>query len=123
MMLHQRQPRKTDPRFLAWIRTLPCLLCGDNTTVEAAHVRMSEPRLGKRQTGKGEKPDDRWVLPLCHAHHDMQHLKGEKIFWLVHDVNPLAASLVLRLAYEREDREGAERFIETIINFATGTQQ
>lgn len=118
----QRRPRSTDPDYLTWVRSLPCLLCGDNTTVEAAHVRMAEPRLAKRQTGKGEKPDDRWALPLCHAHHAAQHSGGERRFWDMHDVNPLAACLVLHLAHERDDREGAEHFIATATS-ATGKQQ
>jgi hypothetical protein len=86
-------------------------------------VRMSEPILSKRQTGKGEKPDDCWALPLCHRHHETQHLKGEKIFWDAHDINPVVACLILRIAYEHEDRKDAERFIETINNFAMGRQQ
>lgn len=118
----QRRPRVTDSDYLAWIRSLPCLLCGDNTTVEAAHVRMAEPRLHKRPTGKGEKPDDRWALPLCHAHHERQHSAGERVFWEIRDVNPFAACLVLHLAHEREDREGAEHFI-SVVNSAAEREQ
>jgi hypothetical protein len=120
--VRQRQPRKTDDLYRFWIASLPCLLCGNNLTVEAAHVRMAEPRLRKRQTGKGEKPDDRWVLPLCHAHHQRQHAGGERVFWEIRDVNPIAACLVLHLAYENDDREGAERFIG-VINSAAEKEQ
>ena len=30
-----------------WTRQLPCLLCGDNTSVEAIHVRYSDLRADK----------------------------------------------------------------------------
>jgi hypothetical protein len=117
----QRRPRVTDETYLAYIRELPCLLCG-KTPVDAAHVRMAEPRLHKRQTGMGERPDDRWALPLCRACHERQHAGGERMFWEIRDVNPFAACLVLRLAHEREDREGAEHFI-AVINSATEREQ
>lgn len=117
----QRRPRVTDEAYLAFIRSLPCLLCGCPHT-EAAHVRMAEPRLHKRPTGMGEKSDDRWALPLCHAHHQRQHAGAERAFWEIRDVNPFAACLVLHLAYASEDREGAEHFI-AVINSAAEKEQ
>ncbi len=74
-------PRKKSPSYLEWIRTLPCVLCGDDVTTEAAHLRMAIPWLGKPITGMGIKPDDVWVLPLCHGHHARQHMDGETKFW------------------------------------------
>jgi len=115
----QRTPRKTDPQYLDWIRSLPCLLCGDNTTVEAAHVRLGERLLDKRPVGKGEKPDDRWALPLCGRHHRQQHAIGESVFWKGHDVQPLVACLVLQHSYNRDERDSAERFIASLVNSAT----
>lgn len=106
----QRSPRVHDEAYLAtWIRSLPCLLCGGPAI--AAHVNMFEPRVDKRQRGKGEKSDDRWALPLCQPHHDLQHQQGERRFWALQDVDPLQTCLALYLAYLKDDREAAERII------------
>ena len=82
MNLMQRQPRKKENGHLDFIRGLPCCVCGDNTSTEAAHVRMAEPKAGKRYVGKGEKADDRWTVPICSKHHRIQHDEvGETLFW------------------------------------------
>jgi hypothetical protein len=77
----QRQPRKKENGHLAFIRGLPCCVCGDNTSTEAAHIRMADAKAGKRYVGKGEKADDRWTVPLCGGHHRIQHQCGELAFW------------------------------------------
>ncbi len=73
--------REKRPSYLKWIRTLPCVVCGDDVTTEAAHLRMGVPWVLKPITGMGVKPDDVWTLPLCHGHHELQHKVGEKVFW------------------------------------------
>jgi hypothetical protein len=61
---------------------------------------MANAAIGKRETGKAEKPHDYFVVPLCHYHHQSgilaQHKIGEQRFWFeVHGRNPfeIAASL------------------------------
>ena len=76
-----KHPRKKSPTHLDFIRALPCVICKDNTSVEAAHVRMGARWAGKRDTGMGEKPDDAWTLPLCGKHHREQHDRNEAAFW------------------------------------------
>ena len=66
---------------LDFIRGLPCLICLDNTSTEAAHVRMADNRAAKPITGVGRKPPDMWTVPLCGRHHRMQHAGGEAKFW------------------------------------------
>lgn len=65
----QRRPRVEDPKYLERIRLLPCCVCGASGPSDAAHIRMSDAEWGghwnKRSTGMGEKPSDRWALPLC----------------------------------------------------------
>ncbi len=82
--MSQREPRRLDPGFLKYTRGLPCLSCGYRVS-EAAHIRMASPKHNKRSTGMGEKPDDRWVVPLCglcHRNGDgAQHKVGEEVFW------------------------------------------
>jgi hypothetical protein len=35
----------------------------------------------KRHVGLGEKPDDRWAVPLTHECHMAQHNHGNEISW------------------------------------------
>ena len=107
----QRSPRVRDREYLDFIRSLPCLLCGDNTSVEAAHVRMACAQVDKRAVGIGEKADDCWTVPLCGKHHRSQHTRAERLFWSEHAVDPLLACLALGFAYVNDNREAAERII------------
>ena len=68
-----RNWRIRDEGYLDWIRQQPCCICGDDVFVEAAHLRVSSINIGKNGTGMGEKPSDKWALPLCGKHHREQH--------------------------------------------------
>lgn len=50
-----------DEKHLAWIRTLPCAVCGTRFRVEAAHTGVR---------GLSQIADDRTAIPLCFRHHD-----------------------------------------------------
>ncbi len=55
--------RALAPHYLAFVRTLPCIVCGK---------RPSEPdHHGPR--GMSRKTDDYRVVPLCHQHHMERH--------------------------------------------------
>jgi hypothetical protein len=100
MILRQREPRREDPKHLAFVRKLPCCVCGSMRDIEAAHIRLACPAIGKRETGMAEKPDDRFVTPLCHYHHQSsilaQHRVGERRFWFeIHGRNPFQVAAVL----------------------------
>ncbi len=56
---------------------------------------MASPVHGKRETGKGEKPDDKWTVPLCKLHHEEQHVYGEEAFWSHPKINPCDLALAL----------------------------
>ncbi|MEH2508654.1 hypothetical protein V1291_000008 [Nitrobacteraceae bacterium AZCC 1564] len=95
MTLRQRDPRQHDRQHLAYVRSLPCCVCGSLRNVEAAHIRMGCIAIGKDPTGMQEKPHDRWTVPLCHYHHQSgtlaQHKVGEETFWReIHGLNPFA---------------------------------
>lgn len=82
--------RQEDPAHLALIRKLPCLVTGARERIEAAHVRMSDAAMGKRNAGIGSKPSDCWAVPLSAEMHREQHADGnERWFWERHGVNPL----------------------------------
>ena len=92
--VRQRHPRQRDDKHLAYVRSLPCCVCGSTRNVEAAHIRMGCPARGKEPLpGLQTKPDDKWTTPLCHYHHQSgilaQHRIGEQEFWFeVHGRNP-----------------------------------
>ena len=97
MTLRQREPRQHDKRHLDFIRSLPCCICGEDTTVEAAHIRTSSLQHGKRQTGMQEKPSDKWTVPLCGKHHREQHAAGNEIaWWTSYGKDPFMIAITLR---------------------------
>jgi hypothetical protein len=91
-----RDPREEDPAYLAWVRTQPCCVCGDDTTVEAHHVRVASIVDGKLQTGLSRRASDKWALPLCGRHHREAHSQNESVFWASRGIDPFALSLSYR---------------------------
>src|ERR1017187_2392850 len=71
MRLQPRRGPDRSPGYLAWIRTLGCVVCarfnGASTVVEAAHTNA----LGSR--GMGQKTSDFSAIPLCAAHRSEEH--------------------------------------------------
>lgn len=90
----QKRPRRENGKHLAWIRTLPCVITGQYG-VEAAHIRYAAPEYGKRDTGKAEKPDDDWVIPLAPELHREQHSMNEVKFWTKYGIDPCRVALAL----------------------------
>jgi hypothetical protein len=64
-----------NPKYLAWIRTQSCLVCGSRRWVEAAHTGPH---------GLGQKSPDTSAVPLCARHHrtgnDSYHRLGPRKF-------------------------------------------
>ena len=86
------RPRRGPERsldYLAWIRTLGCVICsrvcGGSTVIEAAHTNALGPR------GMSQKTSDFSAIPLCTAHHrqdrDSYHRMGEEGFAREHRLN------------------------------------
>lgn len=77
-------------RYLAWIRTLPCIVCGSRWSVEASHTGPH---------GLGQKSPDSSAIPLCARHHrtgsDSYHKLGPKRFAAEHNLD--IAAIVRRL--------------------------
>lgn len=110
----QKRPRREAGSHLAFIRKLPCCICGSYAKVQPAHLRMSSAVHGKFNSGVGAKPDDAWVTPLCEPHHltlpDAQHVIGdEAAFWAKHRIDPFLLALSLWRVTGREDE--AEQII------------
>jgi hypothetical protein len=107
--MRQRQPRQIDADHLAFVRSLPCCVCGNDIETEAAHVRLAAARAAKREVGKGEKPDDIWTVPLCGKHHREQHTMSEDMFWRKYSIDPLAVAAFLAL--RSGDTEAGEQIV------------
>src|SRR5215469_13785834 len=77
------------PRFrrrlqhLAFVRLLPCVVCGRAGPSEVAHVRSGS------DGGVGMKPADRYCVSICTDCHALQHQLGELTFWSTVRVDPL----------------------------------
>lgn len=91
----KRNPRQHDEAHLAFIRQLPCLITGENTTVEACHIRFSDARIAKVNAGVGAKPHDMFTVPLSGAVHRQQHSRGERQFWQQIGIDPVLYALAL----------------------------
>jgi len=83
-----KAPRQHDNGHLAAIRKCPCLGCGQDHWIEAAHVRQASAAHGKPAAGTGTKPDDKWTLPLCRDCHAKQHTMSEAEYWYRLDLSP-----------------------------------
>ncbi|HEX5935895.1 MAG TPA: hypothetical protein VFY63_17175 [Pseudorhizobium sp.] len=88
------QKRITDDRHLAFIRTLPSVLSGA-FGCEACHIRYGDPMYRKKHTGKAQKPDDAWTIPLTSDEHRDQHAANEREWWLSQGIDPLLIALQL----------------------------
>jgi hypothetical protein len=91
--LRQKQPRIENKKHLAFIRTLPCIVCGASPS-DPAHLKSGNLDYGKESSGT-MKPDDRWVNPLCRWDHDSQHGMKELAWWALQNIDPFASSIAL----------------------------
>ena len=95
--------------YLAWIRTLPCLICGRTTGIEAAHTGPH---------GIGQKSPDRSAIPLCVRHHrtgrDSYHKLGPRVFERRHgiDIRAVVARLNSRPSIHIESGSFVGRYLD-----------
>ena len=97
-----REPPEKDRKYLAYIGELPCVRTW-SYPVEVAHVRFGDPARGKRPTGAGEKPSDRWTVPLSDLMHrnsnEAQHNHGEREWWEEAGIDVIALMLDLQAVF------------------------
>lgn len=109
----QKRPRIEDEAHLKWIRTLRCCIRG-TPNPDPAHIRSANPVYGKRETGGGEKPSDKWVVPLSREEHDAQHAAGnELLWWASKGIDPFGLALALHSC--SGDDEVAEGILNSVI--------
>lgn len=92
-----------DKRYLAWIRTLPCLAC-ERAGIEQA-TRTEAHHAGPR--AYGTKVPNSQAVPLCREHHregkHAVHVIGKR-FWTANSID--MASEIERLNSEWESEAG-----------------
>ena len=98
-----------NPRYLQWIRTLPCSVCRTTRAVEAAHTGPH---------GLSQKSSDLSAIPLCARHHrtgaDSYHRLGPRRFAEVHQLN--TSTIVARLSAKPSIRVESGNFVGFVGN-------
>lgn len=113
-MLRQRRPRTTDKAYLEWLRTQRCACgCFGGPPCDAAHIR-AESFIYEKHNALGQKPDDRWALPLTHACHMQQHAHGNELdWWLMHgEHDPFKLAVRHYRRFKREQKRAKDRPLE-----------
>jgi hypothetical protein len=98
-----------NPRYLAWIRTQPCCVCGSTRRIEASHTGPH---------GISQKSPDISAIPLCAKHHrtgnDSYHRLGPRKFSQRHDLD--IPAIVRRLNLKPTIRVEAGWFVAYLGN-------
>ena len=93
-----------NPRYLAWIRTQPCCVCGSKMAIAASHTGPH---------GLGQKSPDSSAIPLCLKHHrtgnDSYHRLGPRKFAQKHNLDIRA--IVVKLNAKPTIRVEAGSFV------------
>lgn len=104
------------PDYLALIRQLPCLYCGQQPCGEAAHISFSSAQFGKTNSF-GKRAHDSCALPLCRDDHlnakHAQHKGNEEAFWLALGIDPYFTAK--RLWEQRSDFVAMENVVRVAI--------
>ena len=99
----RRSPER-NPKYLAWIRTQSCVVCGASRGIEASHTGPH---------GLGQKSPDSSAIPLCSKHHriskDSYHRLGPRKFAQVHGLD--IPEIVRRLSRKPVIRVEGGRFV------------
>ena len=80
----------TNRKFLNFVTTLPCAICGSGTYHDDTGEWLSDPCHVKSR-GSGGK-DEGNVIPMCRSHHVEQHSKGWRYMESVYGIEPLAVA-------------------------------
>lgn len=119
----KKRQRQEAKNHLAFIRELPCIICGE-MPVHAAHIRYGDMRHGKRETGMGEKPSDCWTVPLAPRFHtdgpEAQHQGAERAFWVRHGIDP--CEVATKLWAVSGDHDAARMILQAVRDRQTGME-
>ena len=95
--------RERDPKYLEWIRELPCIIHGNKCAVSES----ADPNhiLQKGHGKTGSKCSDRRTLPFCRWHHDCYHAEGRVKFEIAYGIDLEAEIRRLNQLYDRTQAE------------------
>jgi Rad52/22 family double-strand break repair protein/Protein of unknown function (DUF968) len=83
VLLIPKEKRIRSKAHLAFVRTLPCIVCGRQPS-HAHHIKFAQ------QGALGMKVSDEFTVPLCFLHHDALHQAGnERAWWEACKIDPL----------------------------------
>ena len=87
--------RENDKKYLAYIRTLPCLIGGCTGKAVPHHESglSDDPSMAM-------KCSDYLAVPMCLYHHDKRHTIGFKTFWKIYRIDPRVVVDRLRIGYK-----------------------
>lgn len=109
LMLFQKYKRIRDKNHLAFIRSLPCAKCVQESKSKKIFWKSEACHIRKGTNGAlGRRPGDDYTLPLCPFHHRRQHQIGEVQFY---KSVPKAVELAQELYWANEDRVRAMELI------------
>ena len=91
----KRETRDKQEHHLKFIAGLPCLATGASAPCQAAHIRYTDPRYAKLNSGMQQKPHDFYAVPLSVEAHSKQHEGNESAFWEALNIDPLSVALQL----------------------------
>lgn len=78
----QKQSRLELPKYIKWIRTLECVVCGepghDNNQIVPHHIKG----VG-HLSGGGLKAGDEWAMPMHKLCHDRFHIEALKYGYMI----------------------------------------
>ena len=100
---------KRSPRYLAWIRTQPCCVCGSTQPCCVCGSKKSIEASHTGPHGLGQKSPDASAIPLCAKHHrtggDSYHQLGPRKFSEKHnlDIPAIVRRLNLKPTIRVED--------------------
>lgn len=86
----QKSVPERDAKYLAFVRTHPCALCGKRFGIEAAHFGPH---------GFGSKASDYQAMPLCRSCHRKQGRMDIATFEATFHVNPYLIAFTMLVAW------------------------
>jgi hypothetical protein len=81
--------RLRDKAHLGFVRSQPCLVCGQQPS-DPHHLQFAQPR------ALGLKVSDEFTVPLCRNHHQQLHQAGNEVAWW-HDLDIKPLEIANRL--------------------------
>lgn len=110
----QRRPRYSEPKHLAFIKSLTCLRCAARHS-DAHHLKPACRWAGKPSAGSMK--NDKFTVPLCRLHHDELHTWGNEVEWWVSRFGPYGWNTAVGVALALWAATGDEQLGEKILRW------